>query len=204
MSPTYIAGVIVALVFAIVIFFVLQKPVQPLWDTSVSEGESRQVYEYAPNPNSTLIKFTEGVNVWYVNETLRFSFRIPDDFSAPDGKVKDSNTHVVELSNGKGNMLQIVAMKIKDDASETLTEEILRQQLPEESLSNFKSTSLKEGTSGLYFETSSAAVGGNGIAFWFTKNSYLYTLTTTKKDTELLELVMQTWHFGGAIAPPAP
>jgi hypothetical protein len=201
-----ILGVLTALILAGLLWFLTSSKIaqEPLWNDSASPQESAQAYEYVPNPDSILIKFTEGINTWYVNETLRFSFRLPDGFSAPDGKVKDANTYVVELSNGKGNTLHIVALKIKDNASETLSEDIIRQQLLEENPHNFKADSLKEGTKGLYFETNSATEGSEGIAFWFTKDGYLYTFATARKDAELLELVMQTFRFGGAVLPPPP
>lgn len=205
-SRTILLSVIVAVSIVLVLWFLNEQrnAQKPLWDTPTSQEEVTKAYEYTPDLNSTLIKFIEGVNAWYVNETLRFSFRLPDGFSAPDGKVKGTDTHIVELSNGKGNALHIVATKIKEGASAVLTEEAIRQQVPEENPHTFKVGFLKEGTEGFYFETDSAAAGGEGVAFWFTKDGYLYTLTTTKKDTELLELVMQTWRFGGAVVPPPP
>jgi hypothetical protein len=141
------------------------------------------------------------VNAWYVNEKLGFSFRLPDGFSAPDGKLQGADTHVVELSNGKGNILHIVVLKIKEDSEQELTEEAVRLNAQDEILSNFTESVLPDGTSGFIFETDSAKWGGNGVAFWFTKEGYLFTLTTAKKDAELLDLVMQTWNFGRPIAP---
>ncbi|MBX9765602.1 hypothetical protein K2X83_03100 [Patescibacteria group bacterium] len=191
------------LICALILVGFLFKPTYPLWDFPTSEEEAEKAYGYNPNTDSQLIKFTEGVNAWYVNEKLGFSFRLPDGFSAPDGKLQGADTHVVQLTNGKGNDLSIVARKIVAGTDEQLSEEIIRTQVARESLSAFQTASLLDGTGGYLFETDSVEWGGEGIAFWFTKDGYLFTLTTTKKDGELLDLVMKTWNFGRPI-PPRP
>lgn len=195
-----IAALIICIVISVAIFF---KPKAPLWNFLASKKEAEKAYAYNPNSDSQLIKFTEGVNAWYVNEKLGFSFRLPDGFSAPDGKLQGADTYVVELSNGKGNILHVVALKIKEGADQKLSEEAIRTLSPNEELTNFATGVLPDGTEGFVFETDSTEWGGEGIAFWFTKDGYLFTLTTAKKDGELLDLVMKTWNFGRPI-PPQP
>ncbi|MBY0538803.1 hypothetical protein K2P56_00015 [Patescibacteria group bacterium] len=203
-TKVLIAGAVSAvLIIGFIAFFAFQKT-QPLWSLPASPEESEKAYSYAPNPNSSIIKFTEGVHSWYVNERLGFSFRLPDGFKAPDGKVSGSDTHVVELSNGKGNDLHVVVLKIKAGADQTLSEEAVRANTPEEALSNFRSGVLPDGTSGFVFETDSEKWNGAGVAFWFSKGGYLFTLSTAKKDMELLDMVMETWNFGRPIPPPPP
>lgn len=200
-----IAGAAAAfLVCVIIVLGIFFKPKLPLWNFSASPEEAEKAYAYTPRSDSTIIKFTEGVNAWYVNEKLGFSFRLPDGFSAPDGKVAGADTHVVELSNGKGNDLHVVALKIKEGADQVLTEKAIRANAPEEVLSGFTSGMLPDGTAGYVFETNAEKWAGEGLAFWFTKDGYLFTLSTAKKDEELLDLVMKTWNFGRPVAPPIP
>jgi hypothetical protein len=193
-----VAALVVCVVVSVGIFF---KPKAPLWDFPATKQEAEKAYAYTPNPDSQIIKFTEGVNAWYVNEKLGFSFRLPDGFSAPDGKLQGSETHVVHVSNGKGNELSVVARKITAGADTPLSVEIIRTQVVDENLSNFSEGILPDGTSGFIFETDSAEWGGQGLTFWFTKKGYVFTLTTAKKDAELLDLVMKTWNFGRPVAP---
>lgn len=197
-------AILAALAVAVVIFigvFATHANKQPLWNTEASEEEARQAYEYVPNPNSTLVKFTEGVYRWYVHEALQFSFRLPDGFTAPDGKLVGEETYVVLVSNGKGADVEVVATRITTGADTPLTEDIVRTQLQGEVADGFKQVSLPDGTTGLQFETDSLKWEGGGVAFWFSKNGYLFTITTNKNSKELLELVLGTWKFGLPVAP---
>lgn len=201
-TKVILAGALAALIICAIIFLgIYFKAQTPLWNFSASQEEAGKAYAYTPNPDSQVIKFTEGVNAWYVNEKLGFSFRLPDGFTAPDGKLQGSETHVVHLSNGKGSELSVVARKITVGADTPLSVEIIRSQAVDENLSNFSEGILPDGTSGFMFESDSEEWGGATIAFWFIKKGYLFTLTTAKRDAELLDLVMKTWNFGLPVAP---
>ncbi len=196
-----IGGVIAAAVVGAFVFFLASPQAKPLWSVTGTEKGSQKAYEYAPNPDSTLIQFTPGVNRWYVSEPLHFSFRIPDGFDAPDGKIEGSDTYLVQLSNGKGNQLDIQAIRIVQGAEMPISEEIIRANTPDEQLSNIQDATLIDGTRALSFETDSATWGGSGVALWFIKDGYLFMATTEKKDAELLELVTKTLRFGVPVPP---
>jgi hypothetical protein len=198
-----IGGVIAAIAVGAFVFFLASPMSRPLWSVTGASEDAQKAYEYAPDPNSTLIKFTPGVNRWYVSEPLHFSFRIPDGFDAPDGKIQGSDAYEVLLSNGRGNELEIEAVHIAQGADAPLTKEIIQSQIPEEHLSNIKDATLIDGTHAIMFETDSAAWGADGVALWFIKDEYLYTATAEKKDAELLELVAKTLRFGVPV-PPTP
>ncbi len=201
-----ISGTIAALIIAVPLVYFLFQPrtiTAPLWNMASSTDTARDAYSFIPSSDSSLVRFTKGMEAWYVNEKLHFSFRIPDGFSAPDGALKGSSGQVVILSNNKGDDLLILALPITNGANQILTEQIVRDNAPGQNLSGFRESSLKEGTRGLSFRTDSSEWGGDGIAFWFTHDGYLYELTTYGKDAELLDLVMQTWRFSVPVAPPA-
>jgi hypothetical protein len=173
-----------------------------LWEIATTT-DAQAPYAYKPDSRSTLIRFTPGIEAWYTNEALHFSFRIPEGFSAPDGTVNAGTGHIVELSNTKSDKLLILALPIDTGADQVLTEQIVRDNAPGQNLSDFHEGLLQEGTRGLMFRTDSGEWGGGGIAFWFIHDTYLYELSTYTRDAELLDAVMQTWRFGLPV-PPSP
>lgn len=199
--PFYIYAWIAALILflaAAAAMMTWRQPKEPLWEIPASGASSADTHGYVPNPDSTLIHFTDGVEAWYVNEDLKFSFRIPDGFIAPDGKLKDSGAAVVRLSNGAGYELDITASKI-GARPEDITEENLRAEFPEETLMNFSKVVLPDGTEGLAFERGTEE--NREVQARFIKDDYLYILAADKKSAELMELVVGTWRFGVPVAP---
>ena len=196
------ASVLVIATLLAYFLFTHSPSTEPLWQSATSTEAVRDIYSYVPNPNSTLIRFQEGVQAWYTNERLNFSFRLPEGFTAPDGTLKDSKGQVVTLSNGSGDDLLLLALPITSGADRKLTEDLVKENSPNQNLSDFRERTLKDGTRGLEFRTDSNDWNGSGIAFWFIKDGYLYELTTYEKDAELLELVVGTLHFAKPVPPP--
>lgn len=192
-----LAGLVVLL--GIVLFLIGTEPHQEdLWEPATSVEEAYQAYAYQPDPNSSLIRFTPGVESWYVHEDLKFSFRLPEGFTAPDGKLKDSNAWLVVLSNASGNELHIAVEPVSADIPETISETFIRSQEGGEQAFGFEAVALPK-TVGISFKTKSDA--GEVLHTWFVRDGYMYMLSTRQQDAELMDLVLGTWRFALPVPP---
>ena len=180
----------VALALAFSALFVV-----PGWFTHPASPEN-------PIPASTAkFHFDPNVEIWYKNEKPAFSFRVPQGFTTPNTSIVDGKGQEVVVINEDQDALLMLMYPISSGADTELTEGIVRQNSPEERVSDFRQVSLTEGVRGLYFKTDAKVWDGDGVAFWFIHDGYLYEISTYRKDAELLELVTKTLRFGVPVPP---
>jgi hypothetical protein len=141
------------------------------------------------------IHYTDGVEAWYTNDAPPFSFRLPDGFTAPNGPVEGGKE--IFVKNDAGVVLRVLALAIATGKDNPLTEDIVRANVGDAAVSDFRPAMLADGVGGLAFSTADAAWDGDGVAFWFIHDGYLYELSTARKDADLLSLLMQTLTFPG-------
>lgn len=143
------------------------------------------------------ISLTPGIERWYTNDARTFSFRLPDDFSAP---ALDTGVPGVE-----GMMLErpgyepLVVLVHQVPPLFTLSDQSIRANLPGVTVTTVRDTFLGTVVRALVFRTHSAE-RGDGIELWAVNNGKLYRLATSPDNEDLLQFVIENWYF----APPFP
>ena len=141
---------------------------------------------------------TPGVERWYTNTALKFSFRLPDGFSAPDGDTGTPGVYAVAVYNPEGDALVVMAYPISQGTA--ITESVLRANLPNEHITDVREGVIGTAVRGLYFRSDDPDWGGDAIGFWAAYNGYLYELRTFRHEQALMDFVIANWFF----APPTP
>jgi hypothetical protein len=141
---------------------------------------------------------TPGVERWYTNEKLNFSFRLPDGFSAPEIKTKIPGEHGVVVYNDAGDRLLVYANPIAEGTE--LHPEDIAALLPGVRVAKVQEGMISTVVRGYWFKTDAKEWDGDGVMFWTAYNGYLYQLQTAGKNKDLLEFIVANWYF----APPAP
>lgn len=198
-TTLYGVGAALALIFGA--WALLSSSHTSLWDMQVSKEEVQRAYEYTPTKDSTLIRFTPGIESWYVNAALGFSFRLPEGFTAPDGELR-SGGYGVLVSDAKGHEMAVRA--IPDAAAPpSITQSYIEGTATFATpLATVLERALPDDTKVLTF---SAGEGEDARAHaWFTHQGYRYQIEALSGSEELINLTLQSWRFGTPIPPPPP
>lgn len=156
----------------------------------------------APVPATTSKFYLDpNVETWYRNDQPPFSFRIPQGFTSPNSSIPGGKGQEIVVINEEQDAVLILIYPIVSGAEMELTEAIVHENNPNEHLSDFKKIVITEGVEGISFNTDSALWDGKGIAVWFIHDGYLFEVSTYTKDRELLNLLLQTLHFGNPVLP---
>jgi hypothetical protein len=193
--PVAITGgsVVFLIVVGCLLFLWYGKPYQALPSLSAST---------TPPVAAPLIRTTPGVETWYTNDTLHFSFRLPDGFMAPEAKsVNVSGAQAVTVYNKDGDTLLVVAIPLASAAG-ALTEDEIHANTPGQTITNVEQGAVGALVTGFSFDTDDKEWGGDGVGFWFAYNGYLYEITTYAKDAPLLDFIRSTWQFSPPVPPP--
>ncbi len=140
---------------------------------------------------------TSGIESWYTNETLKFSFRLPDGFLAPEADPGAPGAHAVVVHDDADHRLTVVALPVKGIT--TLTEEDIKANMPGAIIMSVREGYIGTLVRGLYFSAQTGA-DREQTAFWFLYDGYVYELSTATEDAVLLDFIVSTWRF----APPTP
>jgi len=159
-----------------------------------NESHNEQLELPPASANSPLLKRTPGVELRYLNPILKFSFALPDGFTASEQASLAKNTYAVIAVNDSGDGFLVTAEKIKEGTA-ALTAADIQANAPDEIVSNIQKVKIAGGITGFSFNTNSDLWKGDGRAVWFTHNGYLYRLATYTRDAALLDLLRVTWWF---------
>lgn len=144
------------------------------------------------------ITTTSGIERWYTNTTLNFSFRLPDGFSAPDIDTDVAGVYGTKVYNDSGSVLTVLVYPLTEGPSITI--EDIRANLPGTVISGVQEGFIGTVVRGISFRTNAEEWGGDGIAFWVAYNGHVYQLSAARKDQDLMDFVVANWFF----APPTP
>lgn len=180
-----------------VIWFFVRSYI-PATETSVSSSVSTSTSETLGLPasdiGSSLLKTTPGIERRYVNDALRFSFVLPDGFTAVDQPMNAPATHSVIVVNQSGDGFLVIAQPLAE-GSASLTAAQIQPNAEGETITNIQNTTIRGGISGFAFDTNNVLWKGDGKGVWFTHNGYLYRIETYTKDLPLLDFVRVTWSW---------
>ena len=201
-SPVVTGGAVIVLAALGFFLFLFHADSHPALLTS--DVASSTVPSADTAASSSLFKTTPGVETWYTNDKLHFSFRLPDGFMAPEAKsVNVPGAQAVTVYNTSGDKLLVVAIPITVDIGNTLSAQDIIADTKGQVVTNIRPAIVGTVVTGLAFDTDSKEWGGEGSALWFKFNGYLYEVTTYAKDAPLLDFIRSTWQFSKPVPPPA-
>lgn len=147
---------------------------------------------------SKKISVTPGVERWYTNPELNFSFKLPDGFSAPDIRTDQAGVHGVLVRNNEGQILTVYAYPVA--AGTVLSAKSVYEYFPKARPVSVMGKDISVFVSGFEFEIDDARWGGEGIAFLTIYNGYRFEIATSLVNQEMFNFIINSWRF----APPTP
>ncbi len=192
-SSVIVYGVLAALFVVALVWYGVSSR-----DTATIEAPTFTLPVASSTAPTSRITTTPGVERWYTNEKLTFSFRLPDGFSAPEIETKVPGEHGVVVYNDAGDRLLVYANPIAEGTE--LRAEDIAALLPGVRVAEVREGTISTVVRGFWFRTDAKEWEGDGVMFWTAYNGYLYQLQTAGKNNDLLEFIVANWYF----APPAP
>jgi hypothetical protein len=148
----------------------------------------------ADEANSPLLKTTPGVERRYVNDALKFYFRLPDGYMATDQPTTLKTTHAVIVVNKAGDGFLVIAVPLKADSG-PLSADAIQANSPEQTITNVQEVPVNGGITGYMFQTDNPLWKGNGVGLWFTHDGYLYKVSSYARDLPLVDFARVSWGF---------
>lgn len=127
----------------------------------------------------------------YVNSTYKFSFKMPEDFSARESGSPEQK--IILLENKQGEGIQILVSPFED--IKIVTAEMMRRDLPDLKISDVKTVDIKDGYKGISFKSDNQSFAGASEEIWFVFRGNLYQISTFEKFGNVLKNMFATWKF---------
>jgi hypothetical protein len=182
MKSPIIAAIIFALIFGTVWFSMAHH--------RSGEGNTGAA-PAAPKP--VPIVQTPGVEVQYVNTSLKFSFTVPDGVLAQE--FPGTSGIVVRLHDADGaNHLAVFAAAGKSDPA-VFTAEQVAKDAPGMSVTDAETHEMPGGVTALEFTSDSKTWGGPSRELWFAYNGTRYQASVPLADAKLLDFVRDHWQW---------
>lgn len=180
MKRPIIAAIIFAIIFGAVWFSMLHH-----------RGGEESAAPAAPKP--VAIVQTPGVEIQYVNTTLKFSFTVPDGVLAQE--FPGTSGIVVRLHDPAGaNHLAVFAAAGKNDPT-AFTAEQVAKDAPGTSVTDAETHEMPGGARALEFTSESKTWGGPSRELWFAHNGTRYEVSVPLTDAKLLDFVRDHWQW---------
>jgi len=181
-----IAGIIL-LVGALGAFLILRKnPVQPGEET----GNGNEIPGQDKTFEITAAKNKE--NSVYTDSQYKFSFEYPKDFTVTKFKEGEEGDTILVQKKGSKDGFQIFISPF--DEPGPLTEERVKQDLPDLKMENPEQRVLKNNVPALIFFSEETSLGKTR-EIWFVYSDYLYQVSTYKELDSLVAAIISTWKF---------
>lgn len=156
-------------------------------------------FEYAPSSLRQGFTLPQGsymvpeLSKEYSNTTYHFSLKMPEDFEAT--KFEDEFGTAVVLQDQSGNGVQILISPFGDEDIKELTQERIKQDLPDMLISEAQTVEIGDEYKGLAFKSDNEFFGGASREVWFVYQQNLYQISTYARLDELLQKIFTTWQF---------
>jgi len=198
-NKIFIIALVVLLAGALGWFLILRKnPVQPGGETG-NENENigqDKTFTVAPSEENK-------ENNIYTDSQYKFSFEYPKDFTATKFREGEEGDTILVQKKGSKDGFQIFISPF--DEPGPLTEERVKQDLPDLKIENAEQRVLKNGVPALIFFSEETSLGKTR-EIWFiypvrnsdsngASNYYLYQVSTYKELDSLVAKILETWKF---------
>lgn len=130
----------------------------------------------------------------YTNERYKFSLKRPEGFVVTEIPDEEAGTLTLVLQNDQGEGVQILITPSVGDMR-SLTEEMVRADIPNMQLSDIQRVDIGEGHTGIAFLSDNEAFGGASREVWFIFRGNLYQVSTYARLDALLQSMFSTWQF---------
>jgi hypothetical protein len=191
--------IVVLLAGALGWFLILRKnPVQPGEETGNENEIAGQDKTYTVVPSEE-----NKENNVYTDSQYKFSFEYPKDFTATKFREGEEGDTILVQKQGSKDGFQIFITPF--DEPGPLTEERVKQDLPDLKMENSEQRVLKNGVPALIFFSEETSLGKTR-EIWFihpvrnpdsngASNYYLYQVSTYKELDSLVAAIISTWKF---------
>lgn len=164
----------------------------------VQKGDVNSVW--SPKTNSQLktdnIVLNEENSKEFSHPSGSFSFRYPDDMKAEILKENEDSLEVILVQNAKdGKGFQVMISPFDEDIGNKLTEERIKQDVPDLLIKDAQSILIGENGFGLAFLSDNEDFSKNSREVWFVFNGFLYQISTYAHLDPILQAVFSTWQF---------
>jgi hypothetical protein len=131
----------------------------------------------------------------YQNDTFKFSLSTPENFEvrqlADDGS--GATTLLIESAD-RADGVQIIVSPF-DEALTVLTEERIKQDVPDMMITDSQRVEIGDSHTGLAFKSDNEAFDGASREVWFVFRGNLYQISTYERLDPLLKKIFSTWKF---------
>lgn len=136
---------------------------------------------------------TPGVEIQYVNTSLKFSFTVPDGVLAQE--FPGTSGIVVRLhdAGGANHLALFVAAGKSDPAAFTVDQ--VAKDAPGTSVTDAENHEMPGGATALEFTSDSKTWGGPSRELWFAYNGTRYQISVPLADAKLLDFVRDHWQW---------
>jgi len=188
----FVVGIIV-LITVLIYFFNYQKPAVDFSSKDVWNGEFLNT--------ATTTGITETVKAdplklgnskEFSDKTLNFSFRYPSDLNVSRFPKDEGEVILVQTDKGRGFQIMISSF---DEPGSVLTEERIKQDIPDLVIKDVQTLLLGDNGRGLAFISDNENFDGNSREVWFIYKNHFYQISTYTNLDPLLQSVLNTWKF---------
>lgn len=127
----------------------------------------------------------------YVNSKYKFSAVIPEGYSVREIKSDESDSIVMENTAGDG--IQVMISPYSD--IEVLTEQMVKQSIPDLEMKQVQIIEVGEKYKGIAFLSNNPDFGGASRDVWFVFRGHLYQISTYERLDAVLKSMFSTWQF---------
>jgi hypothetical protein len=201
-SYTFIGGIVAAGITVLIVVWVLQSRggsdsgLSPLFHVPQLASSTQATTPQSTNEGSLVT--TSGVEHWYSNTALKFSFQLPDGFEAPEIDTGAKGVYGVWVHNDAGAQLVVLINPIAEGSS--ISAAGIKDNLPGVAVYDVQDTFIGTVVHAVKFRNNSDEWGGDGVSVWAAYNGHVYQISAARKDQDLLNFVITHWFF----APPQP
>lgn len=130
----------------------------------------------------------------YRNETLRFSVKTPENFSARELPPDELGATTLVFEDTEGNGVQVYATPVEEE-ERNLTATALQTGWPELQVREPQVVEIGATHTGVAFKSDNSAFGGDSREVWLYFRNTLFQISTYAKHDELLQKMFSTWEF---------
>jgi len=128
----------------------------------------------------------------YTSDVYHFSLKTPEEFAIKEAKQEEGTMITIEDLHSNG--VQVLISPFDEDVK-VLTEERIKQDVPDLKISDTQPIDIGDEYKGLAFKSDNEAFDGASREVWFVFRGNLYQISTYERLDPLLKSIFATWKF---------